>query len=58
MRQALLPQVDALYGDPDATGFEEQDAAEAVAWAIEGRIDLREDTNPDGPLVIVETIGE
>lgn len=58
VRQALLPQVGSVYGDADATGFEEADPDEAVAWAIEGRIDLRADTNPAGPLVELLAIGE
>lgn len=58
VRQTLLPAMDSVYGDPDATGFEEEDAAEQVAWVIEGRIDLRADTNPAGVLVELVAVGE
>jgi len=59
VRQALLPVLgDAVYGDALATGFEEEEASEAVSWSIEGRIDLRADTNPAGPLVELLSIGE
>jgi superfamily II RNA helicase len=34
------------------------DEEEEPTWSIRGRIDLREDTNPEGPLVEVLAIGE
>ena len=34
------------------------DIEEDNAWSINGTIDLREDTNPEGPLVALESIGE
>lgn len=57
VRQALVPPLTDVYGSAEATGWEDLDEVE-VRWAIEGRIDLRRDTNPDGPLVEVLTIGE
>jgi len=63
VRQALLPAMTGVYGDPDATGFEHLDpmfdeGAETVAWGLDARIDLREDTNPDGPLLRLLSIAE
>lgn len=57
VRQTLLPAREAE--GPDTWGFDNpDDAGETLgAWVIEGRIDLRTDTNPEGPLVIVERIG-
>jgi hypothetical protein len=44
---------------PDTWGFaSEEDADDGTAWAIEARIDLRADTNPDGPLLEIVAIGE
>ncbi|MFT5682788.1 MAG: hypothetical protein ACI8RZ_003712, partial [Myxococcota bacterium] len=34
------------------------DVEEDNGWSINGIIDLREDTNPEGPLILLETIGE
>lgn len=44
VRQVLLP-----LRPPDPPP--EEDEGEVDAWAIEGRVDLRGDTNPEGPLV-------
>lgn len=57
VRQVLLPAVQDVYGSVDATGFEDL-GEEGPRWSVEGRIDLRQDTNPDGPLVQVLAIGE
>ena len=46
VRQLLLPPVQAT--DEEEEGF----------FAIEGRVDLRGDTNPDGPLVELLALGE
>jgi Domain of unknown function (DUF3516)/DEAD/DEAH box helicase/Helicase conserved C-terminal domain len=46
VRQVLLP---ARFAG------EEEDAPR---WAVEGRIDLRADTNPEGPLIEVVSVGE
>lgn len=57
VRQVLLPQrVDA---GPDTWGFDHPDDAgeEAESWTLEGVIDLRDDTNPDGPLVELKSVG-
>jgi hypothetical protein len=56
VRQVLYPvrQEDR----PDTWGFDNpDDAGEEPGWVIEGRVDLRGDTNPDGPLVTLERIG-
>ncbi len=57
VRQTLLPV--AVEAGPDTWGFEDpDDAGEAVeSWVIEGEIDLRANTNPDGPLVSLRRIG-
>jgi hypothetical protein len=44
VRQVLLP----LEGEEEDIG----------AWAITGRVDLRENTNPEGPLIEVLAVGE
>jgi superfamily II RNA helicase len=46
------PEVDqwTLEGHTDESNEE--------SWAIEGRIDLRDDTNPDGPIVQMVSFGE
>ena len=41
----------------DVEGHED-DADDEGTWAIEGTIDLRRDTNPEGPLVTLIAIGE
>ena len=57
IRQTLLPA--RAQADADTWGYDNPDdeGSDAGAWVIEGRIDLRADTNPDGPLVTVERIG-
>lgn len=42
----------------DTYAFDTGEAEEAAHWSIEGRIDLRGNTNPDGPLVELVAIGE
>lgn len=37
---------------------EDADDDDRVTWAVRGRVELRDDTNPDGPLVEVVGIGE
>ncbi len=56
VRQALLPVLgEAVYGSE----FEaEAEAEEEVAWQIEARIDLREDSNPAGPMLRLVGVGE
>ncbi len=46
VRQRLLPPVVV-----DPSGLAEPDDEDLGAWALVGRVDLRGDTNPDGPLV-------
>jgi len=56
VRQVLLPpQREATLADKfaDADDLGE----DADAWAVEGRIDLRANTNPDGPLIELLTVG-
>lgn len=47
VRQMLLPPLDLR---PEQYDFQEEEEP-SYTWAIEGRIDLRENTNPEGPLV-------
>ena len=56
VRQILVPQLTEadLYDDPEAG--DEQEAGSA--WSLEGVVDLRADTNPEGPLVELLTISE
>ncbi len=63
VRQSLVPPLQAVAQD-DATrfGYSPEDAGTdatdpAPSWTIEGRIDLRENTNPEGPLVVIMGIG-
>ncbi len=46
------PTLADAFADPD-----DPDAEDAAAWAIEGVIDLRADTNPEGPIVRIVGIG-
>lgn len=56
VRQALLPPDRGAIDAYRVEGWTEED--ELVGWTIEGRIDLRDDTNPDGPIVELVAIGE
>jgi hypothetical protein len=63
VRQRLLPRARieaeryAVDGQqPGQDGWDEP--PDEGSWAIEGRIDLRGDTNPAGPLVVLSRIGE
>jgi superfamily II RNA helicase len=51
VRQRLLPVA-------QQEEEEEDDQGELSAWVIEGRVDLRGNTNPEGPLVELIYIGE
>ncbi len=53
VRQDLLPPPAHDEGED-----EEDTGLSPDLWVIEGRIDLRRDTNPDGPLVVLERVGE
>jgi hypothetical protein len=57
VRQTLFP----VRGEEaaDTWGYDNPDDAgvDADTWVIEGRVDLRGDTNPEGPLVALERIG-
>jgi hypothetical protein len=59
--QVLTPRQQAA-ADWETANWEEGDERghdeEVCAWSIEGRIDLRENTNPDGPLVELTRIGD
>jgi hypothetical protein len=57
VRQVLYPPHRAQVETYDVEGHED-DELDTGAWAITGRIDLRDDTNPQGPIVQVLTIGE
>jgi hypothetical protein len=52
VRQTLFPRAQA-----EASEWETDEDADDRTWTIEGRIDLRDDTNPEGPLVEVVRIG-
>ena len=39
--------------DPDGDGDEDE-----TGWALTGIVDLREDTNPAGPLIYLQAIGD
>ena len=53
VRQRLLPVV----GPDQPHELEEQDeAGTEVGWTLEGAVDLRADTNPDGPLIALLAI--
>jgi hypothetical protein len=57
LRQVLLPRhVDA---PADTWGFEDPEDAgqEEASWTLEARIDLRDDTNPEGPLLEIVALG-
>lgn len=58
VRQNLLPppraQVLSKFEIPE---HEDDAGVEPEVWVIEGSIDLRQDTNPDGPLVVLTRIG-
>ncbi len=56
VRQVLpTPIPEATLADQFAE--EERDDLDEGAWVIEGRIDLRADTNPDGPIVEIVSVG-
>ncbi len=55
VRQRLFPPAHREQ-QPDLAGFEPEESGSG--WAISGRVDLRGDTNPEGPLVEVTEIGE
>lgn len=57
VRQTLLPA--RVAEGPDTWGFDapEDEGEDVAAWVVEGRIDLRADTNPEGPLVEVVRVG-
>jgi superfamily II RNA helicase len=57
VRQVLLPPISAQTAQYNVEGHEEEEE-DTGAWAITGRIDLREDTNPAGALVRLVGIGE
>jgi hypothetical protein len=47
-----------LRAGPDVEALADEDESGRASWSVEGRIDLRADTNPDGPLVEILAIGE
>jgi hypothetical protein len=57
VRQVLLPR--QVAAGPETWGYEDpDDAGEAEeSWALEGVVDLRDDTAPQGPLVEIRGIG-
>jgi superfamily II RNA helicase len=55
VRQVILPPLDLR---PEIYDFQEVDPEGEHFWALEGRIDLRRNTNPEGPLVELVSIGE
>jgi hypothetical protein len=57
VHQRLLPPARVQIERYEVEGHEDEAVDEGL-WAIEGRIDLRSDTNPDGPLVELGRIGE
>jgi superfamily II RNA helicase len=58
VRQVLVaPTKDTAQDDATRFGYaDDAPEADAPSWAIEGRIDLRGDTNPEGPLVTIVAI--
>ena len=50
IRQRLWPKQKVQTEQYDVEGHEDEELDEG-AWSIQGRIDLRSDTNPTGPLV-------
>ncbi|MEQ1504263.1 MAG: DUF3516 domain-containing protein [Myxococcota bacterium] len=57
VRQRILPKLARTTETYDVEGHEDEEA-DLGAWFVEGRIDLRADTNPEGPLVELTAIGE
>jgi hypothetical protein len=57
VRQVLLPA--KVTAGPDTWGYDDpDDSGEAEeSWSIEGVVDLRDDTNPQGPLLQVLRVG-
>ena len=56
VRQRLFPPDRQQVDEWTIEGHE--DESTEGSWAIEGRIDLREDTNPEGPIVRLVSISE
>lgn len=57
VRQVLYPPTQVQVETYDVEGHQD-DEADVGAWAIVGKIDLREDTNPLGPIVRLMGISE
>ena len=57
VKQVLFPPEAGQVETYRVEGHED-DVADTGSWAIHGRIDLSEDTNPEGPLVRLVAIGE
>jgi superfamily II RNA helicase len=57
VRQRLVPKAQVQTERYAVEGWSDE-AADEGAWAIEGRIDLRADTNPEGPIIELVGISE
>jgi hypothetical protein len=55
VRQTLYPPAAVAVERYDVEGHEDEDEEET--WTLVGRVDLRADTNPDGPIVRLVSIG-
>jgi superfamily II DNA/RNA helicase len=56
VRQRLFPPA-SVQVETYAVEGHEDDVADEGTWAIEGRIDLRDDTSPEGPLIALVAVG-